>query len=100
MRRAARRDGNHAVIVERFRALGCSVIETDQVGDGFPDTVVGCLGVNHLVEIKDPATRYGRQGLNKNQTLFDATWRGARVWLVCSVEEATVVVQNWRRGSR
>jgi hypothetical protein len=98
MRRAARRDGNHNDVVDRFRALGCSVFETDRVGDGFPDLVVGCLGVNHLVEVKNPETRYGRQGLNNGQTLFDAAWRGARVWLVCSVDEATAVVQNWRRG--
>jgi predicted transcriptional regulator len=98
MRRTAKRDGNHGVIVDRFRALGCSVFETDRVGEGFPDTVVGCIGVNHLVEIKNSSTRYGRAGFNRNQTSFNAAWRGDKVWLVCSEDEATAVVQNWRKG--
>ena len=99
VRRAAKRDANHADIVARFHALGCSVFETDRVGDGFPDIVCGCIGVNHLVEIKNPETRYGRAGLNGNQTAFNNAWRGSKVWLVCSEDEATVVVQHWRRGT-
>lgn len=100
MRRATRRDDNHGAIVDRFHALGCSVFETDRVGEGFPDLVVGCLGVNRLVECKNPETRYGRAGLNGNQTAFNAAWRGDKVWLVCSEDEATAIVQNWRKGAR
>lgn len=98
LRRAAKRDANHGVIVDRFRALGCSVFETDRVGEGFPDLVVGTLGLNFLVECKNPETRYGRAGLNGNQTAFNSAWRGDKVWLVCSEDEATAVVRNWRRG--
>jgi predicted transcriptional regulator len=98
MRHAAKRDENHQVIADRFRALGCSVFETHRVGEGFPDLVVGCIGVNHLVEVKNPETRYGRAGFNGNQTTFNAAWRGNNVWLVCSEDEATAIVQNWRRG--
>jgi hypothetical protein len=99
MRQAARRDGNHKAVVDRFRALGCSVFETDRVGEGFPDLVVGCIGVNHLVEVKSLETRYGRAGLSGSQAQFNNAWRGSKVWLVCSEDEATAVVQNWRRGT-
>jgi hypothetical protein len=97
VRRAAKRDANHNDVADRFRALGCSVFETDRVGEGFPDLIVGCLGVNFLVEVKNPETRYGRAGLNGGQTRFNDAWRGDKVWLVCSEDEATAVVQNWRK---
>ena len=97
MRRAAKRDANHNLVADQFRALGCSVFETDRVGDGFPDLVIGCMGVNFLVEVKNPETRYGRAGLNGGQTLFNDAWRGDKVWLVCSEDEAVAVVQNWRK---
>lgn len=99
MRRPAKRDANHGEIADRFRALGCTVLDTEMVGDGFPDMVVGLLGINRIVEVKNPATRYGRGGLNPNQAEFNARWRGEKVWLVSSVDEATALVQNWRKGS-
>lgn len=99
MRRASRRDGNHQAVVARFRALGCTVFETDRVGEGFPDIVVGCLGSNRLVEIKNPASRYGKAGLNEAQLRFNRDWRGDGLWVVTSEDEATAIVQNWRRGA-
>lgn len=97
--RRCRPDRNQGPIVERFEALGCSVVELHHAGiAGFPDLVVGCMGANHLVEVKNPDTAYGRAGLNTNQRAFDRDWRGERMWSVASVEEATAIVQNWRRG--
>lgn len=96
---AAKRDANHNTVADRFRALGCSVADLPATGiPGFPDTLVGCLGVTHLVEIKNLETRYGRAGLNANQTAFARDWRGSKVWTVCTEDEATAVVQNWRKG--
>lgn len=100
MRRAARRDENQNTIADVFRALGCSVFETDRVGEGFPDLIVGCLGVNHLVEVKSPETRYGRAGFNAHQLAFNQQWRGEDVALVCTEDEAVALVHNWRRGTR
>lgn len=98
-RRAAKRDANHGPVVARFLALGCSVAETVDTGiPGFPDVVVGVVGINHLVEIKNLATSYGRAGLNGNQTAFARDWRGARIWTCSSEDEATALVQNWRKG--
>ncbi|WP_057921137.1 hypothetical protein [Lysobacter capsici] len=102
MRRpAAKRDANHGQIVDRFLELGCSVEELEHVGiAGFPDLVVGCIGVNHLVEVKNPDTAYGRAGLNKNQREFNGRWRGAQMIAVSSEDEVTAVVQNWRRARK
>lgn len=100
MRKAARRDDNHNELVGVFRALGCTVFETDRVGEGFPDVVVGCIGVNHLVEIKNPGTDYGRAGLNQKQKLFNDPWRGEKVVAVWTQDEVTALVANWRKKPR
>lgn len=103
MRRAAKRDANHGEIVTTFERLGCTVFETDRVGGGWPDLVVGVLGVSFLVEIKNPETHYGRAGLNGNQSAFARDWRGGPVHVCCSTDEAVALVQNWRsrrRGSQ
>lgn len=97
--RRGKRDANHAEVSARFLALGCTVIDTASIGiAGVPDLVVGCVGVNRLVEVKNPETAYGRAGFNANQTAFNRDWRGATVAAVCSADEATALVQNWRRG--
>ena len=95
-RRAARRDANHTAVADTFRALGCSVFETDRVGEGFPDLVVGMQGDNLLVEVKNPATYYGRTGLNGSQTKFNEAWRGSKVMVICSADEAAAFVLNRR----
>lgn len=98
MTRRGKKDGNHDVIVQRFRALGCSVIDTHAPPiAGYPDITVGCVGLTHLVEIKDRRTQYGRRGLSSNQTAFARDWRGGKVWVVTSEDEATALVQNWRK---
>jgi len=94
-----RKDGTHDAIVRRFRQLGCSVIELHATGiPGCPDLGVGLLGRTELVECKDPKTAYGRRGFNGNQTAFARDWRGGKVWLCSSEDEATALVQNWRRS--
>lgn len=100
MRRAAKRDENHETVADVFRQLGCSVFETDRVGEGFPDLVVGLLGVSHLIEVKNPETHYGRKGLNDRQSAFAAAWRGSPIVVITSEDEAAAFVQNIRRGSR
>jgi len=97
MRRAARRDGNHTLIAQAFERLGCTVLDTPAIGiAGFPDLVVGLFGVWHVVEVKNPETRYGRAGLNSNQSAFDRDSNGERMWTVSSEDEVLAVVRNWR----
>ena len=75
MTRHNSKDANHDVIAQRFRDLGCSVIEMHATGiPGFPDLAIGLIGargrMTQLVEVKNPNTRYGRAGFNDNQTAF------------------------------
>lgn len=93
-----RRDGNHAELTRAFEKLGCSVADLSGAGiPGWPDVVVGCVGVERLVEFKNPETRYGRAGLNPNQQAFSRDWRGGQLFAVSTVEEAAALVGNWRR---
>lgn len=97
--KCSKKDANHNPIVRRFRDLGCTVMETVNTGiPGFPDLVVGAVGQNHLVELKNPDSAYGRRGLNDNQTAFARDWRGERIYTVSSEDEVVAVVQNWRRA--
>lgn len=99
MRRRGKKDGNHDELVRTFRDLGCTVAELHDTGvAGWPDVVVGVAGVDRLVEFKNPETRYGRAGLNANQSAFARDWRGGRVWVASSADEAVALVQNWRRS--
>lgn len=47
-----RRDANHQAIKDTFIALGCSVADTADVGNGFPDLVVVIGEETVLVEVK------------------------------------------------
>jgi hypothetical protein len=94
-----KKDANHDAIVRRFQGLGCSVIEMHATGiPGFPDLACGAIGVTHFVEVKNLGTAYGRKGFNANQTAFQRDWRGEKVWICTGVDEATALVQNWRRA--
>ena len=96
--RRSRKDGNQDAIVAAFEALGCTVIEMHGVRiPGWPDLAVGSQRVTHLVECKNPETRYGRGGFNGNQSAFNQTWRGEKVWLCASADEAAALAQNWRK---
>lgn len=90
MRRAAKVDSNHRVIVAAFRALGCSVQSLAAVGKGVPDLLVGLLGVNHLVEVK--ATE-GKQ--TKHQVRWCAQWR-TPTHMVRNIDDARRLVSAWR----
>ena len=97
-RYARRVDANHREVVTALLAVGCSVFDASSVGRGFVDLVAGRQGRTYLIEIKrgaspsvrkDGYTRKGKAGvLMANQAEFAATWRGAPVIVVRSVDEA------------
>ena len=84
MRTACKVDNNHSEIVKQFRALGMSVIDTSNVGDGFTDVVVGCFNLTVLVEIKDGVKK--KNQLTKKQVDFHGEFKGAKV-IVYKVEQ-------------
>lgn len=84
MRRAARVDANQAAVVSALEAAGASVLVI-----GLPvDLLIGHRGVTMIMEVKNPNSRYGKKGANKNQADFMATWRGGPVALVDGPEAA------------
>lgn len=80
--RHGRRDITHAAIRDGLRKIGAVVYDTADVGNNFPDLVVGWKGQTYLVEVKRPGGK-----LRKGQTQAMIAWRGADWMRVESVEE-------------
>jgi hypothetical protein len=91
MRLAARVDSNQKVIVEALRKCGASVRSLAQIGDDFPDVIVGFRNLNFLLEIKDGSKPPSRRKLRPGQRVFHATWQG-QIAVVTSVDEALETV--------
>lgn len=86
MRRAARLDINHAMIVEAFEAHGCTVLSLAAVGRGVPDLLVLDRERLLLVEVK---TDKGK--LTPEQVKFHAEWP---THIVRSVEDVGALVRR------
>lgn len=84
----AKKDANHAEIVEALKGHGAYVIDTSGMGQGFPDLILGYAGKTLLMEIKNPKTSYGRRGLNKNQEKWRQAWTGGPYSVVTDVPGA------------
>lgn len=84
VRRAAKRDANHAAIARALEACGCTVIDLSSVGGGCPDVLAyrRATGLLRLLEVKNPK---GRNRLHEAQEAFA---RRVPVWVVRSVGEA------------
>ena len=95
MRRAAKVDGNHRLVVAAFKALGCSVQSLAAVGKGVPDLLVGFAGLNHLVEVKDGRKVKSARKQTPLQVVWASTWRAPR-HLVESVDDVQRLVKAWR----
>lgn len=54
MRRAAKRDANHAELVAALRARGLAVTDLGHVGQGVPDLFVSAYLCGTFVEVKAP----------------------------------------------
>lgn len=82
-------DANHREIAEAFRRCGAWVFDLHGVGRGCPDLLVASRGRWLLVEVKGAKGR-----LTPQQVRFigEAGLRGARVYVVRSVEDVARVV--------
>lgn len=101
MGRHARADGTHYDRKADFEACGCTVVDLHATGiSGLPDFLVGCIGANHLVECKDPSTRYGRAGLSQSQTRFSGHWKGGPVYVVETLQDVLDLIAVWRTRKR
>ena len=92
MRRAANIDANQPGIVDDLRERGVSVQVLAAVGKGCPDLLVGHLGRNYLLEVKNPDKLQGnRAELTPDQQTWHARWTG-QVAVIHSTAEALVAL--------
>ena len=87
MRRAAKVDDNQPLIVLTFRKLGWSVECLHAVGGGVPDLLIGKMGFNFLVEVKDGKKPPSKRKLNADQVEWHEKWRG-QACVIETVEQA------------
>ena len=95
MRRAARRDANHAEVRDGLRAAGCKVLDLGAVGKGCPDLLVGFRGRLRLLEVKDGSKPPSARELTPDEQAFFREWGdGARlpVHVVRSLDDALVAI--------
>lgn len=93
MRRAAKVDGNQAVIVAALRKAGATVQPLHTVGAGCPDLLVGYRARNFLIECK-----LHKEGLNDLQRVWMECWRG-QACVAHTVEEALLSIGALTRRS-
>lgn len=74
VRRAARVDANHAVVVGALRACGAQVLSLAAVGNGCPDLLVLHRGRLQLMEVKDGAKVASARKLTPDQIDFHSLW--------------------------
>lgn len=91
MRKIARVDNNQKEIVKALRQMGCSVFSTAQLGNGFPDIIVGWKGYNFLFEIKKPGSTY--RSLTHDEHMFFLSWLG-QVHIIRNTEEAVNTINK------
>lgn len=92
-RRASKVDRNQPDIVGAFRKAGASVFPLHMVGDGCPDLLIGYMGANYLVEVKDGDLVPSAQKLRPKQVEFHDSWRG-QVCVVNSVDAALALLRH------
>lgn len=86
-----RLDGNHTAVCAALRNAGMEPLSLAKVGEGCPDIVVGWLGVNVLLEIKDGEKPPSARQLTAAEQDFHATWPG-QVHIAESPEQAVLAV--------
>lgn len=90
-RYGAKKDANHNSISEYLEWRGCFVRDLSGAGFGVPDMLVWVRTEWVLVEIKNTKTGYGKRGLNKNQKQWASNWKGGRVYVVTSIDDAELL---------
>ena len=91
--RAAKTDANQAAIVAALRAAGATVESLHRVGGGVPDLLVGYMGRNLLLEVKDGSKPPSARTLTPDQVRWHAAWK-CDVYVVESVAEALAVLRT------
>ncbi len=92
-RHGARIDANQPDLVKYIRGLGGSFQHTHQI-PGCLDGIVGYMGVDQRVEIKDPEQPPSKQKLtDKEQETFDL-WRGRKPILIKTEKDCRILLKK------
>lgn len=96
MRKYGRVDANQTELVRELRLIGCSVVSTASLGNGFPDIVVGYRGSNYLFEIKilEGVRNPKPAKLTTDEVEFMATWKGQVHVATCLYDILSVINAN------
>lgn len=86
-------DANHAEVVAALRAIGATVLDIHDIGNGAPDLVVGFRAVNLLLKIKDGRKPVSARKLTEDEQKFFEEWRGP-IHIVYGVADAIDVVNR------
>ena len=81
---------NQAAIVQYAIALGFTVLDLADMGQGVPDLLLGMDGVNVLVEVKDGSQPPSRRQLTPDEQAWHAAWRGG-VYIVERPEDVDLL---------
>ncbi len=96
MRRAARRDANHKDVGDYLRALGWSVLDLADMGDGCPDYAVSMPQFAALVEVKDGAKPPSARKLTEKEQKVKDGWQGPYVIALSGEDAAAQLVMLWK----
>ena len=91
MKRHPKLDGNHSSLVAGLRKAGCTVQSLASIGNGCPDIVVGCHGINYLFEIKDPANPPSKRRLTDDERYWHVYWKG-QAQVVTTLDQAMEIM--------
>ena len=93
----AKKDANHAAIVELLEKTGTPFLDLSIIGYGVPDLCVSTKDdILHLWEVKNRKTSYGKKGLNPKQIAWAKAWQGGPVYVIESVEDALRFINGER----
>lgn len=90
-------DRNQTEIVQILRDMGVSVAVTSDLGQGFPDLVLGICNRNYLVEVKDGSKPPSKRVLTPDERKFFNSWKG-QVDIISCVNDAINFVNKIRKG--
>lgn len=87
-----RTDLNQQSIVNALRQIGAHVVDTSEVGHGFPDLVVGWRGQTYLIECKNGDRAPSARKLTSDQQIFLLNWAGGPLFVVDSPSQAIAMI--------
>ena len=99
MKLRARADANQQSIFDALRAVGASVADTHNVGNGVPDCFVLFRGTIFAVEIKNPKQPPSKRRLTPDEAEFRTKWRNV-YHIVTTPEQALGVIGATREAQR